>query len=368
MRLIQRNVFLRCSTPLNVFSLIHKTMMKLNTVVIVIVSLCGLMGEALAVRPRLRDRRAAACSPPSQRSSVFRNKNVVSAENVLDEFPAELVDFVPLLDSPVFTGTGTDTWDHSLRERSFILHDGSLWTMWYTGYNKAKGPEKFLGHATSPDGIAWTRSFTQPIHTADWVEDVCVIHHDALYHMFAEGTDDISHRLTSVNGINWISHGPLDIRSVDGAPIESGPYGTPTVFFEHGLWHLYYERKDAAVWLATSRDLQVWTNLQDEPVLRCGPEQYDAYAVAFDQVIRHKGRYYAYYHASDQKEWGRWSTNIATSSDLVHWKKYPRNPVLPANPEQPLQSSGFLVKTPVGYQFYTTHPVVSIFVPRSQHP
>lgn len=204
--------------------------MKLNTVVIVIVSLCGLMGEALAVRPRLRDRRAAACSPPSQCSSVFRNKNVVSAENVLDEFPAELVDFVPLLDSPVFTGTGTDTWDHSLRERSFILHDGPLWTMWYTGYNKAKGPEKFLGHATSPDGIAWTRSFTQPIHTADWVEDVYVIHHDALYHMFAEGTDDISHRLTSVNGINWISHGPLDIRSVDGVPIESGPYGTPTVF------------------------------------------------------------------------------------------------------------------------------------------
>ena len=116
------------------------------------------------------------------------------------------------------------------------------------------------------------------------------------------------------------AQGKLDIRSVAGLPIAPGPYGTPAAWVEHGAWYLFYERNDAAVWVASSKDLKTWTNIQDEMVLKCGPEAYDQYAVAVDQVLKFKGRYYAYYHASAHPKWKEWSINLAVSSDLVHWK------------------------------------------------
>ena len=62
-------------------------------------------------------------------------------------------------------------------------------------------------------------------------------------------------------------------------------------------------------------------------MLRMGPEIYDQYAVAMDQVIKYKGFYYGYYHASAFKDWHEWSSDVAVSKDLMHWKKYPRNPI-----------------------------------------
>jgi 3-hydroxyisobutyrate dehydrogenase-like beta-hydroxyacid dehydrogenase len=36
-----------------------------------------------------------------------------------------------------------------------------------------------------------------------------------------------------------------------------------------------------------------------------------------NQVIKYKGLYYGYYHASAFKDWHEWSTNIAVSKDLI---------------------------------------------------
>ncbi len=84
----------------------------------------------------------------------------------------------------------------------------------------------------------------------------------------------------------------------DGKPISKGPYGTPTAWFENGRWYLFYERGDRAVWLAESKDLKVFTNVQDEPVLVPGPGEYDRKMIALNQVIKYDGRYYACYHGS----------------------------------------------------------------------
>ncbi|MEJ0104544.1 MAG: hypothetical protein WDO19_19155 [Bacteroidota bacterium] len=80
---------------------------------------------------------------------------------------------------------------------------------------------------------------------------------------------------------------------------------------------------DLGIWLATSKDLKVWTNVQDDPVIAMGPEQYDKYAVAMNQVIKYNGLYYGYYHASAYADWKEWSTNVAVSKDLIHWKNIP---------------------------------------------
>ncbi len=273
-----------------------------------------------------------------------------------DVFPAELVSFVPYGANPVFAGTGRNTWDRKIRERGYILREGDAWHLWYTGYNDERSDTKFLGYATSADGLHWTRYAGNPLRTGSWVEDMCVVKHDGTYYMFAEGRNDIAHMLTSTDRIHWTERGNLDIRTTSGKPISSGPYGTPTVWVEGPTWYLFYERGDAGVWLATSRDRKIWTNVQDEPVLAKGPEAYDRHAVAMNQVIRYKGRYYAIYHANAHMPWADWTTCLAASDDLIHWRKYPGNPIMADN-----RSSGLLIDDGRRWRLYTMHPDVCVF-------
>ena len=274
------------------------------------------------------------------------------------DFPSELVSFKPYQSNPIFKGTGDSTlWDEKIRERGFILKEDSTYNMWYTGYTKRTGDQiKYLGFATSSDGLKWTRFPKNPIHKSLWVEDVFVLKSDNTYYMFAESRGDSAHLLTSNDKLNWKDQGALDVRLKNGKPIEKGPYGTPAVWKENDTWYLFYERNDIAVWLATSKDLKIWTNVQDEPILNCGPENYDQFAVAFNQIIKHNGLYYAYYHASAFKDWHEWSTNIAVSRDLIHWKKYTKNPILGEN-----TSSGIVVNEGKQLRLYTMHPEVRVY-------
>ncbi len=274
------------------------------------------------------------------------------------EFPAELTNWEPYSGNPLLTGTGADTWDRKIRERGYILREGDLWRLWYTGYNTPRADTMSLGYATSADGIHWKRTSDRPLFDQSWVEDMCVVKHDGTYFMFAEGLHDIAHLLTSPDGIRWEDHGSLDIRTTNGQPLSPGPYGTPTVWIEGDTWYLFYERGDRGIWLAKSTDRKRWTNAQDDPVIACGPEPYDRRAVALNQVIRYRGRYYGVYHANEDPQWkGPWTTCLAASDDLVHWNKFPGNPIIRSN-----DSSGILVDDGHGLRLYTMHPEVKLWV------
>jgi sucrose-6-phosphate hydrolase SacC (GH32 family) len=279
-------------------------------------------------------------------------------QDISKAFPRRLVEWTPISGNPVFTGAGNDAWDRKIRERGYILREGGTYHLWYTGYKEDRPATMSLGHATSADGLRWTRDPANPIFDRSWVEDVCVVRHDGRFVMFAEGKGDIAHQLISPDGRQWEDLGSLDIRTTAGAPISPGPYGTPTGWFEDGTWYLFYERGDEGVWVATSRDRRTWTNVQDTPVLTMGPEPYDRHAVAMNQVIKRDGVYYAFYHACDHKPWKIWTTCIARSRDLVHWEKYAGNPIIGNN-----CSSAILVETPEGDRLYTMHPDVKVFVP-----
>jgi sucrose-6-phosphate hydrolase SacC (GH32 family) len=269
--------------------------------------------------------------------------------------------WTPISENPVFAGTGRDTWDRRIRERGYILvGDDGTYRLWYTGYAVDRPPTMSLGLATSRDGIHWARDPENPVFAASWVEDVCVVPHDGTYVMVAEGKNDIAHLMTSPDGRKWTDHGSLDVRMVDGSPITPGPYGTPTVWFEKGTWYLFYERRDLGIWLATSKDRKTWTNVHDDPVIAIGPEAYDKTAVALNQIVKRDGFYYAFYHANAQRPSKNWTTCLARSRDLIHWEKYPGNPIIGNN-----CSSAILVRTPQGEdRLYTMHPDVKVFVPK----
>ncbi len=277
-------------------------------------------------------------------------------------FPPELVNFVAYKGNPIFTGGGKGAWDERIRERGWIMRDNGIFKMWYTGYTGKSGEIYKLGYATSTDGIAWKRFAGNPIYDKHWVEDMMVVKHAGKYHMFAEGKDDRAQLLVSDDGVTWQRRGRLDIRRKDGQPIADGPHGTPTAWLEDGLWHLFYERSDLGIWLATSKDLRIFTNVQDEPVMSPGPADFERDLIALNQIIKYKGRYYAYYHGSARTgpAKGLWSTGIATSTDLRRWQKYAGNPLQPARQNK---SSGIVVHDGRSFRLYTMHPVVNLHLP-----
>ncbi|MFN0198189.1 MAG: glycosylase [Planctomycetaceae bacterium] len=275
-----------------------------------------------------------------------------------DNFPPELVCFTPAKENPIFAAQGEGHWDVKIRERGFILKEDDGYKMWYTGYDGTREGTKMLGLATSPDGLTWTPRPDNPIYKDHWVEDMMVVKLDETYYMFAEGAMDQAQLLTSTDGVRWHREGTLDVRLKNGEPIPPGPYGTPAAWHEEGTWYLFYERRDLGVWLATSNDMKVWTNVQDEPVLAPGPEYYDRDMIAMNQIVKHKGRYYAYFHgAANDKKPSLWSTNIAVSDDLIHWKKYSGNPLFPIADNK---SSGILVHDGGQFRLYTMHNQVHV--------
>jgi hypothetical protein len=281
-----------------------------------------------------------------------------------EEFPPDLVKFATSDKNPVFTAEGNGFWDVKIRERGWILHEGNLYHLWFTGYDGTRNGIRTLGYATSPDGLTWTRHPANPLDREHWIEDMMVVKQGKTYYMFAEGLNDQAQLLTSADGVHWDRVGTLDIRYVDGKPLSPGPFGTPTAWFEDGTWYLFYERADKGVWLAKSRDLKIWTNVQDEPVLAPGPEPYDREMIALNQIVKYKGRYYAYYHGSGTPQKPRlWTTDVATSTDLIHWQKYPGNPLFP---EAENKSSGILVDGSRQFRLYTMHDSVQVHFPQGK--
>ena len=280
------------------------------------------------------------------------------------QFLEEMVRFNPYPSNPIFSGTGGDTWDRLIRERGFILFDEGIYKLWYSGYNMDIYDTIYLGYATSADGVHWDRYDHNPIFDEKWTEDMFVEKVDGMYYMFAEDENEEGHALVSKNGISWKEQGLLKIFTVAGDTMP-GPYGTPTIWIEQGTWYLFYERDDDAVWLAKTEDEEklIWTNVQDEPVLKRGPGKYDRGAVATDHIVKKDGTYYMYYHGTSSLEWlttdsmAIWTSNVAVSDDLLHWTKYPGNPIVEGD-----HSSPVVLLDGDHTRLYTMHPDICLYV------
>jgi len=69
--------------------------------------------------------------------------------------------------------TGPSTWDSDHVSFPMVIHDGMIYHMWYAG--RYLGTTR-IGHATSSDGITWTKSVTNPVlnlgSAGSWDDDL----------------------------------------------------------------------------------------------------------------------------------------------------------------------------------------------------
>ena len=67
-------------------------------------------------------------------------------------------------DNPVLAMGDSATWDVHAAYASAVVIIGNTYHMWYSGSSFSEQPAHFrLGHATSPDGVTWTKNADNPV-------------------------------------------------------------------------------------------------------------------------------------------------------------------------------------------------------------
>ncbi|MEJ2636553.1 MAG: T9SS type A sorting domain-containing protein [Calditrichia bacterium] len=238
---------------------------------------------------------------------------------------------------PVLNVGVPGSWDEMLSvANSIMFHDG-IYKMWYQGDNS-------FGLATSPDGIAWTKDhlnnpILEPGPPGSWdeiaVNQASVVLKDTVWHLWYSGVDEaydnrIGHA-TSPDGILWTKdtlNPVLDIGTVN--PWDSSEVLHPYVICENDtfrMWYNGYGSGTQRILYAWSTDGSAWTRYTDHPMLEPGPPgSWDSYELGPLSVVHLDTIYHMWYTA--------WSNAFdfqighATSPDGFFWTKDTANPVL----------------------------------------
>jgi sucrose-6-phosphate hydrolase SacC (GH32 family) len=181
--------------------------------------------------------------------------------------------------APAATG-----WEDAVN-RPIVLQREGIWHLWYTGQTAT---HSWIGHATSANGLTWTRSGRSPVLSpalpwegpAVMCPDVIWDAGAGLYRMWYSGGNQdepfaIGHAV-SADGIHWSRHGSAPIFSADPAHSwEQNRVSACQVIQDQG-WYLmfyigFYDQYTAHIGLARSLDgLTQWERHPANPILRSG--------------------------------------------------------------------------------------------------
>ncbi|HYD79450.1 MAG TPA: hypothetical protein VEC06_06555 [Paucimonas sp.] len=137
---------------------------------------------------------------------------------------------------------------------------------------------------------------------------------------------------TSTDGVNFTKHGIILNRNTYGW--ERTNIGTPSLYKEGSTWYLFYHGFDGAtcqIGLATGPSLTSLTKHAGNPVIRSVPSTWQSGTAGKRDIVKVNGKYYMVYEGSGPQPYdtAKWSSGVASSSDLFNWTTFSQNAVLP---------------------------------------
>ena len=253
------------------------------------------------------------------------------------------VDWTKYGSNPILLPGAPGTWDNVGFPNVCVLLIGTTYHMWYTGND---GSNMRIGHATSPDGINWTKDPANPVLNLGapgswddyWVYFPCVIYYGGLFHMWYDGNEgppnyyeNIGHA-TSLDGINWTKDpmNPVLTRGPAGS-WDNLSIGPGFSYADGSTIHLWYDGSDGTFIRsghATSTDGgTTWVKDPNNPILNVGsPSSWDYPRAQVSSIVYNPNNatYYMFYCGGD---FLLWRIGYATSFSLNGpWTKSPSNP------------------------------------------
>ncbi|MCD6335522.1 MAG: Ig-like domain-containing protein, partial [Candidatus Latescibacteria bacterium] len=214
-------------------------------------------------------------------------------------------------ENPVLRDGIGAAWDGAFVSQPSVLYDGTQYHMWYSGYD---GTKFRIGYATSSDGAVWNKHAENPVLkvgvAGSWddagVSSPSVLHDGTGYHMWYSGYDGTTMRIgyaTSSDGLLWNKHASpvLDVEA-SGAWDAEG-VSSPTVLIDGTGYALFYTGSDGAhqrIGYATSTDGMTWNKDVENPVLDVGPSGTLDDAGVSSPIVLYDGiRYCMFYTGCD---------------------------------------------------------------------
>jgi predicted GH43/DUF377 family glycosyl hydrolase len=202
----------------------------------------------------------------------------------------------------------TNGWEDDVN-RPVVIKQGGAYHMWYTSQTH---DHSAISYATSPDGVVWKRMSDQPVLSpAQPWEKIALMCPDViwdskvkLYKMWYSGGDqyepDAIGFATSPDGIAWTRNKENPIFKSDPKIEWEQAKVTACQVVKEGNWYLMFyigfrDVDHAQIGVARSKDgITNWQRLPANPIIRPGPDQWDADAC------------YKPYAIFDGKKWLLW--------------------------------------------------------------
>jgi predicted GH43/DUF377 family glycosyl hydrolase len=204
---------------------------------------------------------------------------------------------------------GPEEWDSVSVRQNGLWKEGDIYYLFYSGEYSSNSYDHHwqIGVATSEDMIHWEKYDGNPILTTGKIGEW-----DSFWVMYPD--------IQKIRNTYYMTY--------MGCHMEKKFIPKPRVL-------IYTERGPAPPWhmeigVATSKDLINWRKYERNPVLSTGDAwtgpEWDSCGIYDHSVLFYKGVYYMAYGGSRWQ--GQGSIGIATSKDLINWRKYERNPVV----------------------------------------
>ena len=193
--------------------------------------------------------------------------------------------------NPVLDVGPNGDWDDNTIMPGSVLVIDSVFHTWYTGHTGPIFNENFrIGHATSQDGITWIKDPNNPVMSMGpngtwddtWVAGAIVIHDGSEYHMWYTGWDGVGYtrigHATSPDAMTWTKDENNPVLTSELGSWEYPSVNGGAAVYDGLTYHMWYSGGFAAemkIGHAVSEDGRTWIRDANNPVLEPGPNNWD---------------------------------------------------------------------------------------------